>query len=252
MVRVLPYDSHNVYAYFYYWQGEKRLQTAWTRWEFGSRILDICSTGQEVWFVFQHGDEVFLEKMAFTPNTLHLDHQVALEPGTYDATFERTHWTMPHDGASISIQAWNLATQEEIPLLTHDQTELQGRGDLSDAQVVAGLPYSMRLTLGPLVVRNESSTGMVGLPYPQITARQIRFGIENIKGISAHVSVRGHLQTPYHYSGNATGGSTTGASTFTVPLHGKAEELTVTLINDEVRNGGVLANAIWTGTYGDA
>ena len=267
LLLALPHNSNMVYAYFYYWQGEKRLQSAWTRWEFGSPILDICATGQEVWFVFQHGGgtetHVFLEKMTFSPDALCLDHQVRLK-GAYDQKTTQTKWTMPHKGADTLVEVWNPLTQKSIPLLTHGRTSLEGRGDHSHQEVVAGLPYSMNLTLGPLVVRqgetgNAGSTMGFGIPHAQVTARQLRLGTEGMQcdvpqrdrsqrdasqRFSVEVRLNGQLQGTYPYEGKS-------GNALTVPLHGAAEALTITLVHRDARSNGVFTNAVWTGTYGD-
>ena len=256
LLLVLPHSSDAVYAYFYYWQADKRLQSAWTRWEFGSPILDVCATGQEVWFVFKHGGEVFLEKMTFAPDMVCLDHQLSLK-GDYNNEHNRTKWTLPDDGFSLLRTFYNPLTQEEIEILTDDPVYPEGKGDMSGHDVVAGLPYEMRFTLGPFVVRHvEAGTvspmsGM-GIPCSRVTGNQLRLGVEGMRSdslwnFSVEVKTQGRLSATYPYDRcHATSGNT-----FIVPLHGAAEDLEVTLLHKDIRSGAIIANAAWTGTYGD-
>ena len=122
LLLVLPYGENRegsfiVYAYFYYWHNDKRLQSAWVKWDFASRVLDICTTGQEVWFIFAHGDGVFFEKMTFAPNALCLDHQEGLKSGAYDEESKTTTWTTNNSREFTQPLLFNRNSREKIALM---------------------------------------------------------------------------------------------------------------------------------------
>ena len=270
LLLVLPYGENRdgsdiVYAYFYHWHNEKRLQSAWVKWEFASRVLDICSAGQEVWFIMGHNDGVHFDKMTFEPSIMYLDHGAIVKSSVYDSTLNRTTFDVP-GGRHDRVVLYDLEESNSIPIINDDNPKApQAAGDLTNKkQILGGSYYQMRYTFGPLVVRQgerESGPGLgvgLGMPYAHITAGQLRLGVENIadnevpardwnQDFRAVVDVAGNTSNApyavYEYKGGRT---------LTIPLHADSGDVTITLKHDDPRGRGVFTNAIWTGTYGDA
>jgi hypothetical protein len=105
VLMLLSLDERNAaYVYKYYWSGDEKLQSSWSKWVFDSAdtILDIAMIETSVYFVVQRADGVYLERMDLQSNledgnlgfAVHLDRRTEVT-GTYDDTADVTYWQPP-------------------------------------------------------------------------------------------------------------------------------------------------------------
>lgn len=98
-------DRRKIYPYQFFWDGEKKLQSAWREWEFpdGTPISGTYVDGQ-LHLVMLRPEGYFLERMNLSPGAtsvgqdhlIFLDRQLSLT-GVYDAEANETTFSLPYD-----------------------------------------------------------------------------------------------------------------------------------------------------------
>jgi hypothetical protein len=93
-----PADRHKAYVYQFFWDGDKKLLSAWRVWDFGNGtpVTGAYESGN-LMLVMERPDGVYLEKMDLSPEALtdnqthriYLDRQVSVT-GTYNAGTNKT------------------------------------------------------------------------------------------------------------------------------------------------------------------
>lgn len=148
-------DKKAVYVYRYYWNGNEKLQSAWSKWVFDGDVLNADFNKSEIYMIVKRGNDVCLEVINLGTDTaiavtdanhpILLDRRVKLESGgttTVPYTDSDTIY-VTQDGAQIAASA--LAST------------------LSGGQVVyAGVPYTFRYKFSEQVIKNENSPITIG------------------------------------------------------------------------------------------
>jgi hypothetical protein len=163
-------ERNAVYVYKYYWSGDEKLQSSWSKWVFDSAdtILDIAMIETSVYFVVQRSDGVYLERMDLQSNladgnlgfAVHLDRRKSLT-GVYSSGDNWTTWTLPYE----------LSTSEPVVVVRNDQftgeegnvissttrpstTTVRAIGDYSAYPCYVGIDYEARYRLSEQFVRS--------------------------------------------------------------------------------------------------
>ena len=101
--------KNRLYVYKYYWQGNEKIQSAWSYWEVGTsdEILSVDVIEDEVFALIKRSDGTYLEKCDLDVNsvTLALDFDILLDrrydvqPGdmSYSVGLDETTITLPYD-----------------------------------------------------------------------------------------------------------------------------------------------------------
>lgn len=85
-------EAKKMYIYRYYWQGNEKLQSSWSIWNFDADILDCEFLGSKLHILFQRTDGVYLETLNLSTDTSEavmedktpvlIDRRVKLSQGT--------------------------------------------------------------------------------------------------------------------------------------------------------------------------
>ena len=144
-----------VYVYRYYWNGNEKLQSAWSKWVFDGDVLNADFNKSEIYMIVKRGTDVCLEVVNLGTDTaiavtdanhpILLDRRVKLETGGTTAvpyTDSKTIY-VTQDGAQIASS--------------------QLASTLSGGQVVyAGIPYTFKYKFSEQVIKNENSPITIG------------------------------------------------------------------------------------------
>jgi len=103
-------DPDAIYVYKYFWNGEEKAQSAWSRWTFDGEILGFSAIDTILYIVFKRNAEISLEKIHLEnantgglPFHIHLD-RLCTVTGTYNSSTDMTTWEL------------NYATSTDVPL----------------------------------------------------------------------------------------------------------------------------------------
>lgn len=169
-------DRQAVFVYRYYFAGNEKAQSSWSRWTFPDTdtILNCDFVGSTLWLLIQRDDGLYLEKMEISAGITDtgLEHVVLLDRRveaadcdsvTYDAGTGLTTIVLPYpEEADMQIVAGDgnpLRVKGSIvPFTVVNETTLTVVGSML-ANFYAGRKYTMRYRLSALVIRQEAPGG---------------------------------------------------------------------------------------------
>lgn len=156
-VFVLDAAKTTVYPYTTYWEGNKKIQSAWAKWTFQTdlQLEDIAVLGDELWTLQKLGSVWTLERMGCgeesTRNGLaestHLDRQY-VATGTYGGA--NTTWTFPVSDTTINravllAGAGTVGTQ--VTVTSSGTTVTAAGADYSGGTVILGRAFTQEVEL---------------------------------------------------------------------------------------------------------
>ena len=97
-------ETNSVYVYNYYYSSEQKAQSAWSKWTFNGKVLNVDFKENLMYLTIQYEDGIYLEKMNFTPKNkeenldylFYLDRKVYIDEVTQDTDEETTSFTLPY------------------------------------------------------------------------------------------------------------------------------------------------------------
>jgi hypothetical protein len=261
-----------MYAYQFFWDGDKKLQSAWRRWDFGDGTpISGAYLDAALHLLIERPDGFFLEKIDLSPNAvsadqehlIYLDRQATLT-GVYDAGTDTTTFTAPFvvdpdkvqlirssttttpesaiSGATVVGSTVTVPGQEDIGTVT--------LGHLYETKVVLSQQFPAdyqgnKLTTGRLqmhtfTVRLEDTayTRAVVYPYGLAAAAQD-------PGLVHTTEFTGRL---LGYAENVIGQRAYQTTSFTFSVAGNSKEARIELVNDSAF-GSTYTSAEWEGLF---
>lgn len=177
-VFVLPATQRNhIFAYTNYWNGQEKVQSAWTRLVFGADedeafIHGIQVLGNFLYLVVRRVGGVFLERMPTDAEALPsglgfapcLDRR-AYVTGSFNAMTGNTTWTVPyqHDDNVIVVlgEEWPEEDRAYLPAVDYPSaTTVRASGDFSDHPAYLGVPYLSLIELSKQFPRNQNGAAV--------------------------------------------------------------------------------------------
>lgn len=167
-----PETPNVLYVYKYYWVGEQKAQSAWSKWTLpttctilGGSIIDTT-----IYLVIQEADGVHLMSMDYQSGVedtgfdyeIHLDKRCTLT-GVYNAGTDTTTWTLPYAepvtvfptvvmGSDFTGRQGNAVSLTLRPNTTH----ITAIGDYSAGECFIGTPFESRITLSEQFVKQDA------------------------------------------------------------------------------------------------
>lgn len=178
--------GNTVYVNFMFWQGQKKLQNAWTRWSMlgidtilGLHVFDdhlymlsrintsAASTLRIDRLPLRHNDEIVNNVFTYRPR---MDCIVHAE-GTYNGNTKQTTFTIPFNVSNLDTlyqgPGWKNAEGGRYPILSctpngKDSTTVIVSGKLDGSECILGRSYEFSVKLSKQYVRDQSGTPAVG------------------------------------------------------------------------------------------
>lgn len=167
-------DQSAIYVYRYYWQGEEKVQSSWSRWTLdGATVLDAQWINSDLYVVASRADGVFLERLqmdtaAQDPEVgflVGLDRRVRAEDAAVlpDQPVPTSEVELPYP-ASPSIRCVEIAgpgaiVGREIKVLGVDGHKVHLSGNLTGRTLLLGYAYESRARFSQFFPRMPSQTG---------------------------------------------------------------------------------------------
>lgn len=148
-------DRETLYVYRFYWDGNKKAQSSWSKWTFGDSILDMAFIQSTLYLLINREDGLYLETMNLEPYQtdtgltfkIHLDRRVDVT-GVYSSGTDLTTFTLPFDesGDVQIVTSGGFASNPGVALnITRTGADtFTAVGDWTESTVVAGRSYTMR------------------------------------------------------------------------------------------------------------
>lgn len=206
---VSPDEPNSIYVYKYYWDGEQKVQSAWSKWIFGDEIIDIAVLENYLYLVQRCGSQVWLGRMNLEkiptgglPFRVHLDKQVTLV-GTYDPDTNETTWVLPYSDPSLAFTVVEGARGNQI-LGAYKPADniIKARGDYSDRPCHIGKNYTMRFRFSKFYLRDTNGVALTQgrLQIRTLTLTFTDTGYFRLEGTSQRpATVRHEMNGGYYY-----------------------------------------------------
>jgi len=171
-------DPQSIYVYKYYWLGNEKPQSSWSKWTFDdNNIIGMTTTGGYLTIMVEReSTEIGLERIYLEPEQsgnldwrVHLDRRVTLT-GVYDDGTDLTTWTAPYDIVSgwsedVTLASTHFELVDEdtglkiaTPVTVTSATTITKDGDYSGTDYLFGKPYSSTWQPTPWHLRDDKDT----------------------------------------------------------------------------------------------
>jgi hypothetical protein len=178
-----PGMRNRVYVYKFHWDGDDKVQSAWSYWEHGdtnSVILSVDVIESVLYLVVQRADGLYLERCTVQSGqaTGNLDFEVLLDrlcvlTGDYDDQNDQTTFTLPYPVLTAQQPGYQLVTgvdfeDREGSLIDPSQyewvstTSVRVPGDHSAGDVYGGLKYTLRYRFSEVFVQGREGAVTTG------------------------------------------------------------------------------------------
>lgn len=148
-------DPNAMYVYRYYWQGNEKLQSAWSRWVFDGKVLSVSFNKSEIYCLIKYDDGVYLERINLSTDDavnytsanhgINLDRRVRLYNGST---------TVPYTDSSTQY------VTDTGRIIEASAVSAYVTG--TDKSVYAGIPYTFKYRFSEQVLKNNKEPMTTG------------------------------------------------------------------------------------------
>lgn len=258
-------DPTALYVYKYLWEGQNKLQSAWSRWTFTGEVLDMEFAESTLYLVMQYSDGVYLEKMNLESGvvdtgetiTFYMDRRVT-EVGmttTFDGNSSTLTFPYPIlDPFIVTRTGANTRPGEVATILSHSGTQVVVAGDWTNKPLYAGEHCLSRYVFSKQVVKQETKNGgQAAVGGGRLQMRRWVITYAGTGSFVVDVTPEFRDTSLYAFTGRAVGKSIIGQipvedGQFSFPAIGKAEALKIGVSSDSYLPFHLLS-VDWEGFY---
>lgn len=217
-------ETNALYVYSYFFVGNDKAQSSWSRWTFGvnDTILAVEWLNEQLWLVIERSDGVHLERLDVRKLTdggfqhrVHYDSKVELT-GVYSGATGLTTWTLPYNQLSggtfeivLSDAGWG--TDLGRVLTGADFTTASTAkvaGDWSAHPVSIGRKYTSDYEFSPPVLDEGDARSASPVTQGRLQLRWMKVLYRKTGAFTAKVEFRDESGLAYEYPFTATIGLT--------------------------------------------
>jgi hypothetical protein len=167
-------DPSAMYVYKYFYAGDEKLQSAWSKMTLGNAATEIIGGDfiqSVLYLAIQRTDGVYLEKANYAPGTVdpdvnfvtHYDRRITEAQCTsvaYDAGTNLTTWTLPYEvDGTMKVVTREVLPGQNIVVSNPTPTTLTASGDKTATKVYIGQTYSREYEFSKFYHREEGKQG---------------------------------------------------------------------------------------------
>lgn len=263
-----------VYAYQYYWDGEKKIISAWRRWTFpGGQVLRGSYRDGKLSLIVRRSNRAYLETIDLRSTAtsegqdhlIYADRQVSLT-GVYDSVADETTFTFPYEPDPTPLRLLRTAG-DAYPesIIAGSRVTVSGdtvtvTGDESANPVIAGHLYKTAARLSRQFAQDPQGrplvSGRLQLRTMTVAYAETPFFTAEVQPYGPNANIDEDSKTQiYQITGQRVGDYSlvagemsyhTGAQPFT--LAADAAQVSITLVNDTPYSS-FWVSAEWEGLY---
>lgn len=263
-------ERNAVYVYKFFWSGNEKLQSSWSRWVFPKtdQVLNADFIESTLYLVTNRPDGLYLESLDVAsgekeveePYYVHLDRKLTIEAGQGVFDGERTTLPIPWpavDGEYTAVVAEG--QPEAAGTLLEVEVDENGassvKGDFSDCELIVGRRYKFRYELSPLMIRTAVGQGQQADTVGRLQIRKVAVNYSDTGYFQVRVTPQGRDTYVYTYSGKTLGlpSATLGTLTladgqFSFPVLSRNTAVDIEIVSDSPLPCSFLS-ADWEGFY---
>lgn len=221
-------DPTAMYVYRFYWQGNEKLQSSWSRWVMSGDVLNVSFNKSEIFVLVKYDTGVFLERINLSEDDatevtsaghgINLDRRVKLTSGGTT--------TVPY-------------TSDNIVYVTHTGRLISDTG-VSNAlssglTVYAGVPYTFRYRFSEQVLKNNNepmTTGRLQLRNWNVVYSDTGFFQTEVTPTARPTKIAKFTGRLVGASANVLGQVAIENGTFRFGVNSNAQEVNIELVSD--------------------
>lgn len=262
-------DYSTLYVYKYLWNGDKKVQSAWSKWAFDVQYGNIRSAEFDrstLWLTVQRPDGVYLEKISlqskYNDTTLPfmplMDWRVGIT-GTYNSVTNLTTFTLPYSPFYLTVQivaGGGFGTNKGALIVNETvggtpKSVFTAVGDWSGSVCYAGLRYIKRHRFSRFYAKDRED---VSIEHARLQLRHLQVSHKDTYKMDAEVTATGRSIETYKFSGLNTGSPLGLIGTadktnapFRFAVNSRAENVTIDITNPYPYPSAIQA-AEWEGS----
>lgn len=261
-------EPYTLYVYKYLYLNGRRVQSAWSKWEFTGKVLGVDFIGSTMYLAVQYTEgDIFLESLTLShdikdfvdiePYRIMLDRKKVINVVDQDDNYYYISPEQVYGDKDSRIQVVTRTGVEyvmnagvdriKIPKSNITKDDLTNEGIL---QVIVGVPYTFLITFSPFYLKKtDDSGGTITLPSYRLIIRTVFLDYANTGYIKARVGEKyEYVQTNKKMGKYSLGNrGLISSGTFRIPIRKKNTETQLQVINDtplplSITGGGYEAN----------
>lgn len=210
-----------LFIYKFFWAGDRKVQSAWTKWTFSdcNKIYWADFSGTYLYMLVERPHGVFLERIRLdedvfdldTNYEIMLDRRYTLSAGnvTYDANNDRTYIVLPFNTSGVievisSLPASNLYGIRSVATKVANN-EFWIAGDYTAYTNVVGLPYTMQYEFSTLFAKQAKNNGEVVMLDGRTQIRYLTVQYHNTAYFRTKVITPGRSDAESQFAGFTLG-----------------------------------------------
>ena len=175
VVFAIETDGYTIYAYRYYWDADKKVQSAWAKYTFSTdeRIVDIGVIGNDIWMLMEdENNDFYVTSLSIPADAVptdweylpHLDNRVDLT-GVHAAGTTTWTLTVPDEHLDVAVLGPDFGddagTVVELTKVT--SVSYTAAGDYSAGDAALGREFTMNLELSRPYVRARDGAAILDM-----------------------------------------------------------------------------------------
>lgn len=141
-----------IYPYRYFWSGNEKLQSSWSKWIFSGDVLGVAFDKSDIFLVIQYADKVALERM-----NLSLDDALVSDT-TFPVLLDRRVRLVNTDVVPYTASNTIYVTDAGAVVTAAAALTYQGTGGV----VYAGVPYTFLYEFSEQLMKNNNTSVTTG------------------------------------------------------------------------------------------
>lgn len=268
LVVISEKERNTIYAYRYYWSGNEKLQSSWSKWVFGANdvILNCDFIESKMYLLFQRSDGVYLECIdlesgAVEPNwdiQVHLDRCVTQDQCS--VTFNAGDVNLEGDDTTTITLPYKAAANDNLQVVvgvggsrkagvifsdftvnnSGTFTVLTLKGNWSGQPFFIGKPYEMRYRFSTINIKEEAvGGGQMTVGEGRIQLRRMSLLYNDTGYFRVEVTPTRRGTYTYIFSGRVVGSGknligkvSIEEGKFRFPIGAKNDQVTIEIVND--------------------
>jgi len=265
-------DPSAMYVYRYYWSGDEKAQSSWSRWTLaGATLLDAAWINSDLYVVVARSGKVYLERL--TMDTVAFDEEVGFKVGldrrftqssfiyAPDNPTQGSGFTAPYAPSAglraVVVDGPSIPKGSEVGVLSISGSTVRLAGNLTGHTVMLGYSYESRARLSTLYPRQPTQTGQL------ITKQEGRLQLQHLAVVydragffRVEVRSEGRAMVPYTFNSFVVGAPTNGVlgqlnlgrGRMNVPIMARNTRVEIDIVNDHWLPSSFVS-ASWRGIW---
>jgi hypothetical protein len=261
-------SRHKVFRYNSYSDGEKKVQSAWSAWNFGegSVVRSISVLDFKLYAIIERGPNVVLESVDVVPGRtddlgfdVKLDRKVSLT-GIYDAVNNWTTWTLPYDhGGTVKGYRGGAFTGGRagsvLGLTYPTSTTVRVTGNVTAGPCYFGYPFRSRVKFSKQYAREQDGSSII---EGRLQIRRMSLAYRDTGYFEVHVTPKFRETRVSRFTGRILGsGSNLIGSiaieprgTYRFPVQSRGDETDIEVISESILPFTIVS-ASWIGFFNE-